>query len=413
MEYGCIGETLKHSFSKEIHKRLYEEEYELTELTPQEVKTFLEKRNFKAVNVTLPYKETVIPYLKEIDKHAETIGSVNTVVNRGGELYGYNTDFYGLSMLAMHAGIDFLDKKVMILGTGGTSKTAVAVANALGAAETVLVSRKKKQGYCSYEDAVKKHKDTNIIINATPMGMYPKILGSPIELNKFNSLEGVLDAVYNPICTRLILEARKMGAKAEGGLYMLVAQAVRAAEIFKDKTFPEGTIDKIYREILKEKMNIVLIGMPSSGKTTVGEILAEKLSREFFDNDREIEQRWEKTPAALINERGESAFRDIESTALLSAAPLNSAVISTGGGVVLRGDNISVLKENGRIYFIDRSPENLTPTEDRPLSQTKEDIERLYAERYGKYLEECDAKIDGNLTAEEVADAIIKEFSAF
>lgn len=409
MKFGCIGGSLKHSFSKQIHNKLGDD-YELLELVPEELEAFMEAKDFEAINVTLPYKESIIRYLDEIDKDAEAIGAVNTVVKRDGRLIGYNTDFYGLNMLAMHAGVDFYEKKVIVLGTGGTSKTAVAVSSAMGASEVIVVSRKKANGVINYDEAYKYHRDAQIIVNATPVGMYPKILGKSLEVSKFPKLEGVLDVVYNPIVTPLVLDARKHKVKAEGGLYMLVAQAVRASEIFHSKAHPEGTVEKLYRELETENKNIVLIGMPSCGKTTVGKLIAKKMGRELMDIDTMIEERTESEISKILESRGEEAFRDIESTVLLAAAPKNGIVIATGGGVVLRAENMAALRENGKIYFIDRPLEKLTPTEDRPLSATKEALERIYNDRIYLYNKHSDVRIDADTTPEEIADKIIKDF---
>ena len=260
MKFGCIGGSLKHSFSAQIHNKLGDE-YELLELTDEELGSFMEAKDFSAINVTIPYKESVIRYLDDLDKDAEAIGAVNTVVNCEGKLIGYNTDFYGLNMLAAHAGVDFYERKVLVLGTGGTSKTAVAVASAMGASSVTVVSRKKANGVINYDEAYKNHRDAEIIINATPIGMYPKILGKPLELSKFPKLVGVLDVVYNPLATPLIIDARKLKIPCAGGLYMLVAQGVRTSEMFHGKTYPEGTVERIYNEIITENSNIVLMGI--------------------------------------------------------------------------------------------------------------------------------------------------------
>ena len=410
MEYGCIGEVLQHSFSKQIHSKLTEDSYELIELTSDELSAFMTEKDFKAINVTIPYQQKVLPFIAHLDRDAESIGAVNTIVNRDGELYGYNTDFYGMSMLAFRAGIDFYDKKVLVLGTGGTARTAVAVAKEQGAREVIYVSRKKTTTSCSYDDAYKRHRDAEIIINTTPLGMFPKILGKPIELSKFPKLSGVLDAVYNPLRTPLILEAKKLGIPCEGGLFMLVAQAVRASEIFHGKKYPDGTLEKIYGELEQENTNIVLVGMPCSGKSSVGKLLAEKLGAEYFDSDEKIVERVEMPISAYFQSKGEEAFRDVEGTVLLKAAVLSGAVISTGGGAILRSDNISALRENGKIYFIDRPLEKLTPSEDRPLSSTADELKKLYGERYERYCAVCDVRIDGDGTPEEVCQRILDDF---
>lgn len=410
MEYGCIGEGLKHSFSKEIHNALAPYDYSLCELMREDVAPFMEARDFKAINVTIPYKETVIPHLYYIDEHAKLIGAVNTVVNRDGKLYGYNTDFYGMSELARHAGISFEGRKVLILGTGGTSKTAYAVAKHYGAREIVRASRDGKEGAILYADVYQRHTDSEIIINTTPVGMYPKTQGSPIDIALFPALVGVLDAVYNPLSSELVLSARERGIPAEGGLYMLVAQAVRASEIFIDTRYPEGTLDKVYTEILKQKENIVLIGMPASGKTTIAKLLCEELCREAFDSDEAVKARYGMEIPEIFRRHSESYFRELESQAISELAKMSGVIIATGGGAVLKPENIKELRKNGRLYFIDRPLSALIPTEDRPLSSTKEAITQRYNERYPIYLSACDYRIDADCDKEEVLKRILEGF---
>ena len=409
-KYGCIGEVLKHSFSREIHAALGEYEYRLIELKRDELGSFAEKGDFTGINVTIPYKELIIPYLYEIDAHAAAIGAVNTVVNREGRLYGYNTDFYGMSKLIEHAGVTVGGKKVAILGTGGTSKTALAVVSALGAREVVRVSRDGKEGAITYDELYSKHQDTEVIINTTPVGMYPNISSSPVSLDFFPALSGVIDAVYNPLRTELILSARERGIPSEGGLYMLVAQGVRASEIFLDTAYPEGTLEVIYRKMLSKKENIALIGMPASGKSTVGAIIADELGRDVLDSDTEIVKKCCKQIPDIFKESGEAHFRELESDVIASLSAMTSLIIATGGGAVLKKENIRNLKKNSRIYFIDRPLSALIPTEDRPLSSTREAIESRYRERYGIYLDSADVRIDADADAESVAEMIIGDF---
>lgn len=410
MKYGCIGEHLKHSFSKEIHGLIADYDYIIKEIPKDGVDAFMKERDFLAINVTIPYKETVIPYLSYIDEGARLIGAVNTIVNRGGELFGYNTDFYGMSMLARHAGISFEGRKVLILGTGGTSKTAKAVATANGASEVVVASRSEKNGAVLYTDVYKYHTDSEIIINTTPVGMFPNILDKPIELKKFPKLIGVLDAIYNPQRTPLILEARSLGIPAEGGLYMLVAQGVRASEIFLDTKYDSSLLDNVFEKIEKDKQNIVLIGMPASGKSTVGAILSKKLMRELLDTDTIAQSLAGRKISAIFEEDGEAAFRDIETLAVYEAAKKTPAIIATGGGAILRPENLSALRENGRIYFIDRPLRALIPTADRPTASTEEAIKRRYNERIDIYRASADAIIDADADADTVAERILADF---
>ncbi len=393
MEYGLIGERLSHSFSKEIHARLFDYEYELCEIAPEGLDAFMREKNFKAINVTIPYKSAVMPYLDEIDPVAQKIGAVNTVVNCGGRLYGYNTDFSGLMALITRSGVSLAGKKVLILGSGGTSKTALAVCEQLSAREVYRVSRSEGDGVITYSDVYREHLDAEVIINTTPCGMYPHGGESAVEIERFNGLLGCFDAVYNPLCSALVLRARKMGATAEGGLYMLVSQAAFAAEHFTGKAVEKEKIVEIYNDIKKNKQNLVLIGMPASGKSTLGQMVARELSREFIDSDEEIGRKTGKTPAEIIRESGEGAFREIESEVIEKLSARQGIVLATGGGAVLREQNRMALRSNGRVIFLDRPVEQLFLGGDRPLSSSREELSARYSERYGIYCETADVKI--------------------
>lgn len=407
MNYGLIGEKLGHSFSKIIHSRLFGYEYELKELSKDDVKDFITARGFSAINVTIPYKETVIPYLDAISDTAREIGAVNTVINRGGRLFGYNTDFHGMKALIKRAKISLEGKNVLILGSGGTSKTALAVAKELGAATVTRVSR--SDSACISYAAAQKRVDTQIIINTTPCGMFPNIGESAIELKSFPKLEGVVDAVYNPIRSKLVCDALSLGIPAEGGLYMLVAQAAAAAELFVGKPVSVEKIEEIYSSILSEKQNIVLIGMPSSGKTTVGKLVAEARGLSFIDTDEEIVRREGREIADIFKSVGEKGFRDIESKVLREVSAVQGAVIATGGGAVLREENVNLLRENGKIYFLDRPLDALMPTEDRPLSSDAEALAKRYNERYQIYCSSCDFRIVSPETPEKAACMIMED----
>ncbi len=410
MKYGCIGEHLTHSFSKEIHNSLADYDYVLKEIPRENLSEFLTGRDFKAVNVTIPYKEAVIPYLYYTDDAAKEIGAVNTVVNKDGKLYGYNTDFYGMRMLLSHAGITLKDKKVAILGTGGTSKTAAAVAKSLSAKEILIVSRAKKDGTITYEELYENNKDSDIIINTTPLGMFPDIFTKPVDIQKFTNLSGVIDAVYNPLKTGLICDAKKLGIKAEGGLYMLVAQAVLASEIFTEKKYEKGTLDAIFKKLKKEKENIVLIGMPSSGKSTTGKEIAKRLARKFYDTDELIENETGRKISEIIAAAGEESFRSAEKDTVCEVSKKTGVVIATGGGVVLKEENVRALSQNGRIYFLDRPVELLLPTKDRPLTSTKEALLQKFSERYSIYEQSADVKIDASGDVDTVSNAVTKDF---
>ncbi len=410
MKYGLIGEKLGHSFSKEIHELIGGYDYELKEIKKNEIDEFLLERHFTAINVTIPYKETVIPYLDYISPNAALIGAVNTVVNRDGKLYGYNTDFDGMKALILKLGLDLTNKKVLILGTGGTSKTAKAVCQCLKARQIYLVSRNQKPDTISYEEALTTHLDANIIINTTPCGMYPHNEDLIIDIDQFNLLEGVIDAIYNPLSTSLIVNAKAKGIKASGGLYMLVAQAVYAYDIFNSTTSDKKLIDEIYHQIKNNKTNLVLIGMPSCGKTTIGKVLESILHKQFIDTDELIKAKVKMEIKDYFLLYGENQFREIETSVISEIYKQNNLIISTGGGIITRDVNLELLKQNGKIYFIDRKLELLTPTSDRPLSSDYERLKKKYYERYNKYLEGSDVVIENNESIEEAIQKIVGDF---
>ncbi|MBO5109260.1 MAG: AAA family ATPase [Clostridia bacterium] len=410
MKYGCIAAKLGHSFSREIHAALADYEYELCEISSEELDGFMTRREFCAINVTIPYKEAVIPYLDEIDEHAKTIGAVNTIVNRDGRLYGYNTDFFGMCSLLDYAGISLHGRKVLILGTGGTSKTAWAVAEALGAKEVYKVSRTAKDGAITYEDAYALHGDAEIILNTTPVGMYPNIYASPIDIDRFPALCGVADAIYNPLRSELIQRAEAKEIPAVGGLYMLVAQAALACEKFIGGKISRETIEQVYRQIHRSKENIVLTGMPGCGKTTTGRELAQKLGWKFIDTDDAILARIGMSIPEYFAAHGEAAFRQVEAQVIAEEiAPLTSAVIATGGGAILRAENVVNLKRNGCIFFLDRPLEQIRPTVSRPLSMDRQALEKRYQERYPIYSSTCDVHIHTSHIRRENVNTILEK----
>ncbi len=410
MKYGLIGERLGHSFSKAVHGMLADYDYTLLEIAPSELDSFMTKRSFLAINVTIPYKKAVIPYLDYIDPVAKEIGAVNTVVNKDGKLFGYNTDYLGLLSLIKKSGIEIGGKRVAILGTGATSQTASAVCKTLLASEILFVSRNKTDSAISYDELKEAYKDIDVIINTTPLGTYPDTESMPISLKAFEALSGVIDVVYNPISTRLVVEARDMGIRATGGLYMLVAQAAYAVEKFTDKKIPESDIDTVYRKILKEKQNIVLIGMPSSGKSTIGRMTAELIGKELIDTDKEVVERTHTEISEIFEMQGEEFFRELEEEVIEDMARLSGKVIATGGGAILRESNIKRLKRNGVIVFIDRPLENLRPTSSRPLAKDFKLMEKRYGERYSKYLRYADIHLKTTQVKEENRDKLIKLF---
>ena len=403
--YGLIGEKLGHSFSKEIHESLADYEYSLCPLTKQEFAAFMERADFAAINVTIPYKESVIPYLAEVDPQAAAIGAVNTIVNRGGRLCGYNTDFDGVKYMLARHGIELAGRRVLVLGTGGTSKTVCAVAAALGAAAVAVVSRSGGDGRLDYAQAAAAA-DTQVIINTTPNGMYPHNGDAPLlDPAAFPVLEAVVDVVYNPLQTNIVLAAKEQGKKACGGLEMLVAQAKYAAELFTGRQIDDAVIDDIYRRLRRQKLNIALIGMPGSGKSTVGKLIAKKLGRQFIDTDGLIEQKYGISCAEIINNYGEAEFRARETEAVKAAGALTNAVIATGGGAPTVNANTDPIKQNSRIYYLDRAVSALA-TEGRPLSAG--DLNALLKKRLPSYLALADGMIKVT-DPENTAAAIIKE----
>ena len=389
---------------------LFDYSYELVELSKDKLDNFMKTKSFKAINVTIPYKEAVIPYLDEISETAKKIGAVNTIVNENGYLKGYNTDFSGMVALFKKNNITVEGKKVLILGSGGTSKTALAVCESLGCREVFRVSRNGKEDCITYQEAKQKHIDAEIIINTTPVGMYPDIYHSPIEIDDYPNLVVVVDAVYNPLRSKLVCDAKSKGIKAVGGLYMLVAQAAVAAEKFINKKVNWSDVDRIYQTLLLKKSNIVLIGMPGSGKTTIGKLLAEDMGYSFIDTDEEIIKLENKSITEIFSNCGEAGFREIEAEVIKSVAINQGTVISTGGGAVLNPSNIDILRENGKIYFIDRPLESLVATSDRPLSSNRGELEKRYNERYPVYCTACDKHIKISDNAEDNKNIIKSDF---
>lgn len=406
MRYGLIGEHLGHSYSKEIHEMLGKYTYELKELTPDEVGPFMEAHDFDGINVTIPYKQTVIPYLDEVDAAALAIGAVNTVVNRNGKLYGYNTDYYGMKSMLERKGYNIKDSKVLILGTGGTSRTAKAVMTDMGAREVYKVSRSEKEDVITYLDAVELHADADYIINTTPCGMYPNVDDEPIDIRMFENLKGVADAIYNPLRSKLVYRAQKYGLLGTGGMYMLVGQAIKAAELFLDEAIDEAQVDKIFSAINNSKENIVLTGMPGSGKSTVGNRLAKELGMEFVDTDALIVEKEGRPITEIFAKEGEDYFRDVESEVIHDIATRTNCVISTGGGAILRPVNIKNLKLNGRIFFLNRRPEDIRPTDDRPLADDKKKVQNLYDVRLPLYITTADHTLDVEKTPDYMVEQI-------
>ena len=416
MEYGLIGSKLGHSYSKVIHEMLCGYRYDLCPLpTEEEARAFLTRRAFKAINVTIPYKRLVMGFCSYIDPRAKAIGAVNTVVNRNGLLYGYNTDYLGFAYLADAHGVEFAGRTVLILGTGGTHNTTSAVAKDKGAARVLTVSRHPdpEKGELSYAEAV--HSGADIVINTTPAGMYPNVGVCHLDVAAMPGLEAVLDVVYNPDKTELILRAEEAGVPvAVGGLEMLVAQAVYAAEYFLDRKFDDAPaeIRAITAQLRKEQLNVALIGMPSCGKTTIGRALADRLGKRFVDLDEEIVRAAGRSIPDLFAAEGEDGFRAREAEQTARFAREGRQVLSCGGGVVKRPENLRALRQNGVVLFIDRPLDALTVGGGRPLSTSAEALKAMEAQRRPLYLAAADAVIPNETTVADTVAAALEALDA-
>ena len=397
MKYCLIGEKLGHSYSKVIHN-LQGLDYSLVEVEKGKLCDFI-KEGYDGFNVTIPYKKDIIPLLDEVEESAKQIGAVNTVLAKNGKLYGYNTDVFGMEFALRRAKIELSGKRVMILGTGGTSLTATAVCKRAGAKEVIYVSR---SGEVNYDNCYEKRVD--VIINTTPVGMYPNVDASPVDLSKFESLEGVFDCIYNPLRTNLIIEAQKLGIKSTGGLPMLVAQGLKAEEIWLGREIEVAHYEEVLKIIEGQKQNLVLIGMPSCGKTTVAKLLAERTGKAVIDTDELIFKNQGVKPSEIIEKFGEKHFRDEESLAVKEASQSVGVIIATGGGAILREENVCALKRNGVLFYLERDINKLVD-DDRPLSKNGA-ISRLFEQRKPIYESVCDKKVsnDGDIeyTIEEI-----------
>lgn len=403
---GLIGEHLSHSFSPQIHRQLSDYSYSLFEMSESEVGDFLKSGAFDSTNVTIPYKKTVMPFLDEISDEAMRIGSVNTITHLpDGRLKGDNTDYYGFSYLVHKSGIEIRDKSVLILGTGGASLTARTVCADMGAGSITFVSR---SGEVNYENVYVKCADTEVVINCTPVGMYPKNGISPIELSRLENCVGVVDMIYNPAKTQLLLDAERLNIPCINGLSMLVAQAKRACELFLSEEIDDSEIDRITYAIERETKNIILIGMPGCGKSTVGAILSSITGRELLDTDSMIVEAEGRDIPTIFADQGEEYFRQCEHRAVCKAGKLSGKIIATGGGVVTRRENLDPLRQNGEVFFIHRSLEALA-TIGRPLSKSGK-LAGMYETRLPLYKGFCSAEVSNDSSAEECAKKIIAVF---
>ena len=407
MEYGLIGEKLGHSYSQMIHARLADYRYELKEVATERLDAFIEARNFRGLNVTIPYKQAVMKHCAELSPEAMEVGSVNTLIVRpDGSLYGHNTDIDGFIYMLRRGEIDPAGAKAVILGSGGTSLTARAALTRLGAREIVTVSRK---GPVDYAALYAEHADAEILVNATPVGMYPKNGASPVELDRLPKVRGVADVIYNPEKTALILAAQAKGIPAVSGLSMLVAQAREAAELFAGHAIPAGRVEDIVSEIGAQTLNLILVGMPGCGKSTLGQAVAAALQREFVDCDAEIVRRAGKSIPEIFAQDGEGAFRALESGVLADVCRGHGLVISTGGGAVLRAENRDAMRQNGRVCLIRRALA-LLPRDGRPLSASEDAVARLWEARRAAYETAADFPVENDGTVEEAAEKIREGF---
>jgi len=401
MKCGLLGRKLAHSYSPQIHSLLGDYSYQLFEREPDEIETFLKNGDFSGLNVTIPYKKTVISYLDALSSTARKLGAVNTIIRRAdGTLYGHNTDYYGFQSMVVRSGLSVSGKKVLVLGSGGASTTAVTVLKEMGA-QVVIISRSGENNY----ENLHRHLDARIIVNTTPVGMYPGTGAAPVDVSRFAHLDGVLDVIYNPARTQLLLDAENLGIPSSNGLWMLVAQAKESAEYFLGKTLEDSLIAQIHHTLSRKMQNIVLIGMPGCGKTTVGEALASRLGMQFVDADAVTTELAGKTIPAIFAQDGEAVFREWETKALSALGKRSGLVIATGGGCVTERRNYPLLHQNGTIFWLQRSLDKL-PTDGRPLSQTTP-LSRMYAQRRGLYEAFCDHAIDNNGTLEHTLDSIV------
>ena len=419
--YGLLGRRLGHSWSVPIHQALGCEDYRLIELEPEELGNFLRREDIGGLNVTIPYKRDVMAFCDVIDEGAKAIGSVNTLVRRGGKLYGYNTDIDGFLYMLRRARISLMGKKVVVLGSGGASLTAQAAAKREGAREVVVVSR---TGPDNYENLPQRHGDAEVLVNTTPVGMWPRLEEAPVDLRLLPAVTDVVDVIYNPGRTNLLLQASGWNRnefyyddlglwderyfRCAGGLSMLAAQAKRAEELFFDRTIPDGDTEKIVAWLWQDRTNIVLVGMPGCGKTTVGRELARLSGKPFVDLDEEIVRRAGKSIPDIFREEGEAAFRELEAQVLADVCARSGQVIATGGGAVLRAENRAAMRRTGWVYFLCRNLEEL-PTDGRPLSQ-KGSLEEMYRVRKPLYSAAADTVIDNSVALEETAELIWRDF---
>ena len=401
MNSGLLGRKLGHSYSPQIHSYLGDYPYVLFEKEPEDVGDFVRNGSYTGINVTIPYKKDVIPYLDELSPTAQKMGAVNTIVRRpDGTLFGHNTDYFGFLYMVRRSGIQVAGKKVLVLGSGGASNTTVKALKDLGA-QVIVISRSGENNYHN----LYLHADASVIVNTTPVGMYPKTGAAPLDLRQFPHLAGVLDVVYNPARTQLLLDAEALGLPNANGLWMLVAQAKESAEYFTGTSIEDSVIETIYQKLSNQMKNIILIGMPGCGKSTIGGLLAEKLGRTLADADAEITRLAGKPIPEIFAQDGEEAFRSWETKALTELGKQSGLVIATGGGCITKRRNYPLLHQNGIIFWLQRDI-RLLPTDGRPLSQANP-LEALFARRKPLYQAFADYSVDNNGSPEDTLNAIL------
>lgn len=403
MKCGLLGEKLCHSYSPQIHGYLADYSYSLFEIAPMQLDDFLRNGDFGGINVTIPYKKAVIPYCAELSDRAQTLGAVNTIVRRSdGSLIGHNTDYFGFYSMLKNSGVNVTGKKVLVLGSGGASSTAVSVLKELGAI-VVVISRNGENNYTNLHI----HSDASVIVNATPVGMYPNVGESLVDLSAFEMLEGVLDVVYNPAKTNLLMDAEARGLVAMNGLWMLVAQAKESAEWFSGNAIDDSLIEKIYKKLKLQMENTILIGMPGCGKSTIGKLVAQRLNKTFVDTDEVIIERTGMTIPQFFEQNGEASFRKVETSILAELGKCSGLVIATGGGCVTQERNYTHLHQNGTIYWIQRDL-SLLATDGRPLSQSDK-LSEMYHVRFPLYERFSDHIICNNADITAAANAICQK----
>lgn len=408
MKFGLIGYPLGHSWSKEIHAHFIRHPYSMYELKEKELKEFLETKDFDGLNVTIPYKQEVIPFMDALDPACEKIGAANCIVNTDGKLKGYNTDYIGFRDMVVANEVSVNGCHVAVLGTGGASKAVSLALEELGAYVS-LVSRNKREGVITYEELYASQEKFQVIVNTTPVGMYPHCDDMPVDLERFSNLKAVIDIIANPLRTRLLFEAHVKGIQTLSGFEMLVRQAFAADELFTGKKLNHNLIVPCMNDLLEKRRNIVLIGMPTAGKTTVAQELGKALGKEIVEMDDEITDALGTTIRECFDTKGEAYFRSVETVVAKSHRDAKGEIISCGGGVIKTKETMRYLCENGIVVWIKRDLSYLYPSDSRPLSSSEEAIKKMYEERLPLYTKYSDITIENNGAVKKAVRKICKK----